>query len=52
MANNLDEFKDTYANINSEDYQLNNEYVEGFVIEDNNNLMVKTKLHIMILGNI
>lgn len=43
IADNLNEFKDIYANIISTDYQLNGEYVEGFVIEDNNNFMVKTK---------
>lgn len=43
MANDLNEFKDIYANIIASDYQLNGEYVEGFVIEDNDNFMVKTK---------
>lgn len=43
IADNLNEFKDIYANIISTDYQLNGDYVEGFVIEDNNNFMVKTK---------
>lgn len=43
ITNNFDEFKDRYVNIISPDYQLNGKYVEGFVIEDNNNFMVKTK---------
>jgi tRNA splicing ligase len=43
VANNLNEFKDIYLNITSLDYKLNNENVEGFVIEDSNNFMVKTK---------
>ncbi len=42
-ANNLDEFKDIYTAVTSIDYKLNDEYVEGFVIEDSNNFMVKTK---------
>lgn len=42
-ANNLDEFKNIYANITSTDYKLNDEYIEGFVIEDSNHFMVKTK---------
>ncbi len=43
VASNLDEFKDIYENITSPDYQLDKEYIEGFVIEDENNFMVKTK---------
>lgn len=42
-AKNLTEFKNIYTNITSSDYNLNNTNVEGFVIEDNNNFMVKTK---------
>jgi len=42
-ANDLDEFKDIYTNIISKDYQLNDKYIEGFVIEDDNNFMIKTK---------
>lgn len=42
-ANDLETFKKIYENITSADYKLNNEYIEGFVIEDSNNLMLKTK---------
>lgn len=42
-AENIDEFNDLCELITSDDYKLNNEYIEGFVIEDSNNLMVKTK---------
>ena len=42
-AENIDDFKNWYELIASDDYKLNNEYIEGFVIEDSNNLMVKTK---------
>lgn len=42
---NLDEFISTYDKITSENYKLNNEYIEGFVIEDINNFMVKTKTY-------
>jgi len=41
--NDLEEFKKLYENISSVDYKLKNEYIEGFVIEDNNNFMVKIK---------
>jgi len=43
IVNDLKSFKETYKNITSEDYKLNDEYIEGFVIEDSNNFMVKTK---------
>lgn len=43
VANNLAEFKEIYANIISKNYQLNGKYVEGFVIEDSQKFMVKTK---------
>lgn len=43
IANDLESFKKIYENIISTDYKLNNEYIEGFVIEDSNNFMVKTK---------
>ncbi len=39
----LDSFKSTYETISKIDYKFNNEYIEGFVIEDSNNFMVKTK---------
>lgn len=42
-CNNLDEFKNVYKIITNDNYKFNNEYIEGFVIEDSNNLMVKTK---------
>jgi len=42
-ANNITEFKSIYEDIIRDDYQLNNKYIEGFVIEDNNQFMVKTK---------
>ena len=42
-AENIDEFNDLCELITSDDYKLNNEYIEGFVIEDSNDLMVKTK---------
>lgn len=43
IANDLESFKAIYEKITSTDYKLNDEYIEGFVIEDNNNFMVKTK---------
>ena len=39
----LPSFKKIYEDITAKDYKLNDEYVEGFVIEDSNNLMVKVK---------
>lgn len=42
-AADLDTFKDIYEDITSKDYKLDGEYVEGFVIEDNDNFMVKIK---------
>ncbi len=42
-ASNLDEFRLIYNKIMADDYQFNNEYVEGFVIEDSNLFMAKTK---------
>ncbi len=42
-ANNLQTFKEIYKNITSPDYKFNNEYIEGFVIEDSSDFMVKTK---------
>ena len=44
-ANNLEEFMNIYNNITSNDYKYNNEYIEGFVIEDSNKLMLKTKTY-------
>lgn len=43
IANNIDSFKDIYEKITSTNYKLNDKYIEGFVIEDNNNFMVKVK---------
>ena len=43
VANDKETFKQIYENITSKDYKFNDNYIEGFVIEDNNNLMVKTK---------
>ena len=43
IANDLESFKETYEKITSTDYKFNDEYIEGFVIEDNNHFMVKTK---------
>src|SRR5699024_9311244 len=42
---NFDEFISTYDKITSPNYKLNNEYIEGFVIEDINNFMIKTKTY-------
>lgn len=42
-THDLDSFKNIYENINAIDYKWNKEYIEGFVIEDNNHFMVKTK---------
>lgn len=42
-VNDLEAFKNIYENITSIDYKLNDENIEGFVIEDSNNFMVKTK---------
>lgn len=42
-ANDLNSFKKIYEIISAEDYKFNNEYVEGFVLEDSNDFMVKTK---------
>lgn len=42
-ANNYETFTQIYDKITSPDYKYKNNYIEGFVIEDNNNFMVKTK---------
>lgn len=42
-ALNYDGFIKYYEEITSDDYKYNDEYIEGFVIEDINNYMVKTK---------
>ncbi len=40
---NYDEFYDFTCMVEQEDYQLDGKYVEGFVVEDSNNFMVKFK---------
>lgn len=42
-ANNTEEFMHIYDSITTNDYKYQDDYVEGFVIEDANNFMVKTK---------
>lgn len=42
-SNNMGEFEKIYEEIISDNYELNGEYIEGFVIEDSNLFMVKTK---------
>ena len=42
-CNNIDEFNKIYNEISNIEYKYNNNYVEGFVIEDNNKLMFKFK---------
>ncbi|MDE6292396.1 MAG: T4 RnlA family RNA ligase, partial [Bacilli bacterium] len=42
-ANDMSEFNKIYEEIISDNYMLNGEYIEGFVIEDSNVFMVKTK---------
>ncbi len=42
-ANNPEEFKDIYNQITGDDYQLNGNFIEGFVLEDNKSFMLKTK---------
>ena len=39
-----DEFRDWYVEINQEDYLYNGKHIEGFVVEDTANFMVKVKL--------
>ena len=41
--NTWNEFKTWYDEVIKENYKYNNQYVEGFVIEDNNQFMVKIK---------
>lgn len=43
VANNIKEFEDIYKNISEYDYKLNNNHIEGFVIEDKKGFMVKYK---------
>ena len=44
-ANNIEEFMSIYEKITSVDYKWKNENIEGFVIEDASNFMVKTKTY-------
>ena len=41
--NNLKEFEDIFNEIKKENYQYKNNYIEGFVIEDNSGFMFKYK---------
>lgn len=43
--NNWEKFIHWYEGVSKEDFKFNNQYVEGFVIEDSNGDMVKIKLH-------
>lgn len=45
VLNTWEEFYDWYNEVTSEDYKYNNEYIEGFVIEDSAGFMTKLKLH-------
>ena len=44
VLNNWQDFYDWYNEIQSEDYEYDGKQIEGFVIEDSNGFMVKTKL--------
>jgi predicted kinase len=44
-VDNIEDFLELYNEVNSENYKYNNEYVEGFVIEDATGFMTKTKGH-------
>ena len=44
ILNNTQEFWEWYYSVQEENYQYKNEFVEGFVIEDCKNFMVKVKL--------
>lgn len=43
VANDLEEFKEIYTKVTLANYRFDEKYVEGFVIEDANDFMVKTK---------
>ena len=45
VFNNWNEFYNWYNEVIQEDYKYNNEYIEGFVLEDSNNFMFKLKLN-------
>ena len=42
-TNNIEEFMNIYNTITASDYKYQDNYIEGFVIEDTNNFMIKTK---------
>lgn len=42
-TNSIDEFYDIYKKVTEDNYKLNDNYIEGFVIEDQSSFMVKTK---------
>lgn len=42
-ANDLESFHEIYGKIISTDYQFRDTYIEGFVIEDSDNFMIKSK---------
>ena len=42
-ANNFETFKTIYEKVTSKNYKLNDEYIEGFVIEDSDGFMAKIK---------
>jgi len=43
IIENLEKFKEVYSKVVNIDFKYNDDYIEGFVIEDKNNLMVKIK---------
>ena len=45
VLNNWEEFYDWYNDVTSEDYKYNDEFIEGFVIEDSTGYMTKLKLY-------
>ena len=44
VLNDWDEFKEWYESVNQEDYKFEGRRIEGFVLEDAKNFMVKVKL--------
>ena len=45
VLNTWEEFYDWYNEVTAEDYKYNDEFIEGFVLEDSNGFMTKLKLH-------
>ena len=45
VLNTWEEFYDWYNEVTAEDYKYNDEFIEGFVIEDSTGYMTKLKLH-------